>query len=375
MTVLILESPGSKVRAKGHALIASVPKDPAKPCSKDVVEETYSARELSGIIMGVGGYVTYKARKILLKNGVPIIWKDTKNILGVTYTFHSHGTVYVRREQFHAIEDYRGLWLAKQFIKGACENKRRLLNYYARNREPVEPVEETPEYDPAEAAVTTTTTTAANADLVAILRNATEHIEKQQFELNKISGSVQDTRLLLMGIEGAATRIYHDALAQLIPEHYNFHGRNRRPPKDPINAALSYGYIILNGYSFMALSIAGLDPYAGFLHVDRSGRRSLALDLSEEFRQVVVDRAVIALATTHQFDLGEDFRYQPDSVLLSKSGIVKLVGKMQELLSKQTRTCLKADYTLEHHILLQSRKISRYLVKKDASYEPFVIQL
>jgi CRISPR-associated protein Cas1 len=77
-----------------------------------------------------------------------------------------------------------------------------------------------------------------------------------------------------------------------MPEQYDWPGREGRGAQDPLNSLLNYGYGILYGQVEQAIILAGLDPYAGFLHADRPGKPSLTLDLIEEFRQVAIDRVV-----------------------------------------------------------------------------------
>lgn len=102
----------------------------------------------------------------------------------------------------------------------------------------------------------------------------------------------------LLGLEGSAARLYFHALRTLIPEEYGFIGRRRRPPTDPVNAMLSYAYTVLLAETTRAVLLAGLDPTSGFLHRPHRGRPSLALDLMEEFRSLIVDTTVLRLIAT-----------------------------------------------------------------------------
>ena len=106
----------------------------------------------------------------------------------------------------------------------------------------------------------------------------------------------------LMGLEGSSSRVYFQAFDHMITqqkEAFHFHGRNKRPPLDQVNAMLSYGYTLLSGDCMAALEAVGLDACVGFLHQDHVGRYSLALDLTEEFRALIVDRFVIRLINLH----------------------------------------------------------------------------
>ncbi len=103
-------------------------------------------------------------------------------------------------------------------------------------------------------------------------------------------------RELLLSAEGRAARYYWEALHELVPAEYGWPGRRGREAEDPINAALNYGYGILYGQVERAIILAGLDPYAGYVHTDRPGKPSLVYDLIEPFRVPAVDRVVIGLA-------------------------------------------------------------------------------
>lgn len=99
----------------------------------------------------------------------------------------------------------------------------------------------------------------------------------------------------LRGVEGAAARVYFQAFGELLPGWCDFKGRSKRPPKDPVNAVLSYLYTVVVGDAIAACLTAGLDPATGFLHDDRGRRPSLACDLIEEFRPVIVDTVALEL--------------------------------------------------------------------------------
>ena len=97
-----------------------------------------------------------------------------------------------------------------------------------------------------------------------------------------------------MGLEGTGGRLYWQQIGNMLPDALGFEGRSHQGATDGVNAALNYGYGILTAHVWGAVMNAGLEPFAGFLHVDRSGKPSLVLDLMEEFRQPVVDRPIFS---------------------------------------------------------------------------------
>jgi CRISPR-associated protein Cas1 len=113
----------------------------------------------------------------------------------------------------------------------------------------------------------------------------------------------------LLGVEGMAAKIYFQGLARCMRRSLNFDGRNRRPPRDPVNSLLSLSYALITAEMFSLASAVGLDPYAGFLHGLEYGRPSLALDLIEEFRPAVADRLVLELVNREML-AESDFEFE-----------------------------------------------------------------
>ena len=128
-------------------------------------------------------------------------------------------------------------------------------------------------------------------------RDETVHVADTTAHMHAWRCSLTDARTLdeIMGIEGACSNAYFDALAACVPADVTFDGRSRRPPRDLPNAALSYGYAILLSECVGALHAAGLEPSLGIAHAPTDKRPSLALDLMEQFRPLLVDQTVMAL--------------------------------------------------------------------------------
>ena len=148
--------------------------------------------------------------------------------------------------------------------------------------------------------------------------------EKSAYLQNAISAATNASDAdSLRGIEGEAASVYFSVFDDMIlqqKQEFRFTGRNRRPPLDRVNAMLSFAYSLCTGMCTSALEAVGLDPYVGFLHTDRPGRRSLALDLVEEFRSLMCDRFVLTtinkrIIEPNHFDIRED-----GAVLLNDDG-------------------------------------------------------
>ncbi len=137
----------------------------------------------------------------------------------------------------------------------------------------------------------------------------------------------------LMGFEGQAAKIYFGVFNELIlqqQEDFHFEGRSRRPPRDNVNALLSFFYTLLAHESASALETVGLDPYVGFLHQDRPGRPSLALDLMEELRPVIVDRFVLTMINRNQINGSGFTQKESGGVLMDDETRKKVLSLWQE---------------------------------------------
>jgi len=167
----------------------------------------------------------------------------------------------------------------------------------------------------------------------------------------------------LMGIEGAAARAYFAALGQIVPDDMRFDGRSRQPPADTINAALSYGYAILVSECVSALCAAGLDPGIGLLHAEQDQRPSLALDLMEEFRPLVVDQVVIAAARRAELRPGHGHHEETlHGVLLTKAGREVVVGEYERRMLQHTKGALPGlSGSLRRHLYRQAERLAAYI--------------
>lgn len=209
------------------------------------------------------------------------------------------GNILLRREQYRrADHEPASLAIAANMIAAKLANTRTILMRAARDHG------------------------AKSAERAYALTNAAD------FLAVRIALTTRATSLdTLRGIEGDAAAGYFAVFPHLLTNHdpaITISGRSRRPPLDPVNALLSFLYALLTHDCRSALESCGLDPQCGFLHRDRPGRPSLALDLMEEFRAFLADRTVLSLLNRQQIT-AKDFEYKENGAVLLKETSRKLV--------------------------------------------------
>jgi CRISPR-associated protein Cas1 len=249
-------------------------------------------------------------------------------------------TVQTRREQLMAYLDQRGIVLAKAFVIGKIKNQINTLKYFAKHRK--EAKKES--YDEV---------VAATGKMAEILDTVETY---QGLNIDEVRGQ-------LLSVEGRASAIYWQQVASILEGKVDFPGREHRGAEDPFNSMLNYGYGILYSQLWSAILLAGLEPFAGFMHVDRPGKPSLVLDLIEEFRQPVVDRTVIAM-----FSKGSKVELEEGK--LSQATRKDLAEKILARLDS-TENYSGKKHKLSTIIQCQARSIATF-VRHEGKYRPFI---
>ncbi|RMD60613.1 CRISPR-associated endonuclease Cas1, partial [Candidatus Parcubacteria bacterium] len=253
MATLYLTEQGAVVRKTGERLI--VEKE-----GQELLE--IECFKLDTILIFGTVHVTTPALILLLERGIELAFLSMSGRLRGQLTPPKAKNVLLRMAQYQKCQDRAcALALARCFVRGKVENALALLTRQHRNY---------PErgFDP------------------------------YRQELQRLLHRIDTVPALnaLRGLEGTAARIYFQGLGLACRQDLAFPGRRRRPPTDPVNALLSFGYVLVNTELASLLDAMGYDPYIGFYHQLDYGRPSLALDLLEEFRVPAVDRLVLNLA-------------------------------------------------------------------------------
>lgn len=253
------------------------------------------------------------------------------------------GNVLLRREQYRRADDpTASTALARAFVAGKLANTRHVLRRAARENSP----------DPA--ALETA------ADLIA-----------HRLRALATAPDLDSVR----GLEGEAAAQYFSVFGQLVVqqrEHFPFGDRTRRPPTDPLNALLSYLYTLLRFDAAAALTAHGLDPAVGFLHRDRPGRDSLALDLIEEFRAPLADRFALSLINRQQIRSTHFRSAETGAVLLTDDGRKEVLTAWQKRKQEEIEHAFLDD-KLPVGLLLhaQALLLARHLRGDLDAYPPF----
>ena len=248
-------------------------------------------------IINIEGIVTFGymgaspgLMRLCMENGVSLTFLSPNGRFVGRLQGPVRGNVLLRKEQYRIADDEeRSLHFARLFIAGKIQNYRATLQRFIRDN-------------------------GDNEDVV----NAVKSMEYSKQRALRAMSSSQ-----LIGEEGDAANVYFGVFPELIlnqKSDFVFHGRNRHPPKDKVNAMLSFVYTLLANETASALESVGLDPYVGFLHTLRPGRTSLALDLMEEMRAYLGDRLVLSLINRKQLT-ARDFVVQgEEGVMMSEEG-------------------------------------------------------
>ena len=175
----------------------------------------------------------------------------------------------------------------------------------------------------------------------------------------------------IMGYEGNAARIYFKCLGMLVEPAFSFEKRSRRPPKDAFNSMLSLGYSILMNEIYGKIENRGLHPYFGFLHEDRENHPTLASDLMEEWRAVIVDSLVMSLVNGHEIKSEHFMKSTDDSgVYLTKEGMSIFIQKIEKKLRQDMKYLEYIDYAVPFRraMELQINSFIQAIEKQDESY-------
>lgn len=302
---------------------------------------------LSGLVCFSRAGISPAALAACAKAGICVSLLDPNGRFLARVEGARSGNVLLRRGQYRLADDSsQGITIVRGIVAAKAANQRNVLRRTLRDHGDSLP------------ALTCEALTAAEMRLSDIARRALQGTEVAS----------------LRGIEGEAAQVYFSVFAHFIrSEEFTFTVRSRRPPLDPMNALLSFLYAMLGHDCRSALESVGLDPQVGFLHADRPGRASLALDLMEEFRPILADRLALSLVNRRQLT-AKDFIIEEGGAVRMTDTARKavLVAYQERKKDELTHPFLDEKMTLGLVPHIQAQLLARHLRGDVDGYPAFI---
>jgi|LSQX01.3.fsa_nt_gb CRISPR-associated protein Cas1 len=271
--------------------------------SKNNLKRMLPLEQLEGLVIFGNASVSTGCFSQLLRMGIPVTFLSHTGMFFGRLESTKHINIERQRKQFKLGEDEEFcLSFSKKIIKSKIHNQSVILRRYNRHR-----------------------------DIREISPIYTQ-IKNLKNDVNRAT-----TIESIMGYEGNAARLYFKGLSLLADKDFKFRGRSRMPPRDPFNSLLSLGYTLLLYEAYTAIANKGLNPYAGFLHKDRQGHPTLASDLMEEWRAVLVDSLVMSMVNGRKVKK-EDFytKKETGAILIQKNALKKVIGEFENKIRTET---------------------------------------
>ncbi len=280
--------------------------------------------------------ISSQAMRAMFQEQIPVCWFS----YGGWFQGIAHGLpskhVDLRRRQV-AISAQAGLPIAKKIIEGKIRNSRTLLR-----------------------------------------RNSRQDVKSTLAQLKVIAEQTNEVNTIesLLGIEGTAARLYFSQFSGMLKDKslgtFEFQGRNRRPPRDPINCLLSYAYSLLTKDMTSTALAIGFDPYLGVFHKPRFGRPALALDLAEEFRPLIADSVVINVINNGEVQKNS-FTIRAQGVSLNNEARKSFISAYERRLDHEvTHPVYGYKVTYRRVLEVQARMLGAYLLGEIPEYVPFM---
>ena len=302
-------------------------------------KEEYCADDVSQIIISAASSISIGAIKLAMEKGIDIVLMRRRGeAAGRIYPCKLGGTTLTRKCQLEAYFSQKGMSLAKKFIEAKILNQAAVLKSLAKARQDID-----------------------FSTAIAKMEESAARVAAASFD------NLDSAREELLGMEGNSASEYSQALSKILP----FEKRDRNGG-DGFNAMLNYAYGILYSEVERACILAGLEPYFGYLHTDRYGKPSMVLDLIEQFRAPLGNKAVINLFSRRQVS-DEDFEKNGETFFLSESGRKKVVeAVMRRLYGKQNENDKMRP--MKNIIVSHARAVAKFVLGHSSVYKPFLMR-
>lgn len=305
---------------------------------KSIPAETLEVIEVFGKIQ-----FTTQCLEECLKRGVNVIFYSSNGAYYGRLISTSHVNVHRQRVQADIGNDEAfKLAFSKRIISAKIRNQIVILRRYARTRQ--------------------------------------SNIDRQIMEMQYMDSKTGVGKNIeqIMGYEGNAAKIYFKTIGELIEEEFFFEKRTRRPPLDPYNSMISLGYSIMLNEIYGKLEAKGLNPYFGLMHKDREKHPTLASDLMEEWRAVLIDSTALSMVNGHEVRKEEFYNnYDNPGIFLGKDVFKRYILKLENKFRTKNRYLSYVDYSVSfrHALDLQVNQLVKALENREPTeYKPILIR-
>jgi len=266
----------------------------------DMILQSLPAETLNGICIMSASQMTTRCMEECLMRGIPVSYLSKGGHYFGRLISSTHVDAELQRCQCRLYDSPFSLTLARQIIYAKIHNQSVILRRYA----------------------------VKNGEDDSGVRDEMRQLGEHAY--------TADTIEKIMGYEGRAARIYFDAVSRRIDPAFSFHGRSRRPPKDPFNCLISFGYSVVMNEICDQIETHGLNSYFGFIHRDAEKHPTLASDILEEWRAPLVDTLALSLLNGHELS-ESDFETDRKSggCYLNRDGTRKYIGKLENRLEAE----------------------------------------
>ena len=350
MSTLYLTENGAKVTREADCLVVHIPEDKEQGRPKQKVRVPLI--RVSQVVVLGNITLTTPVLTALLEQRVEICFcsRGGRFLGRLTPPLGKNSLARLQQHQAHH-DPARAFSLARAFVRAKLSNMRTMLLRANRKRE--------------DAAI------GEAAERLRALLEEVDRMEPDRMAPDPSRPQAGTAYGKLLGVEGAGTAAYFGVFGRLLKGNWPFPGRQKRPPPDPVNALLSFGYVLLMNQVASAVNIVGLDPYVGFLHSSQYGKPALALDVMEPFRSLVVDSVVLTVLNNGMLKR-EDFVEELGSWRLKDGARRTFLEQMEARLDTEIQhPVLEEKVTYRRALELEVRLLAKWLMGDIPHFRPF----
>lgn len=333
MSYLYVNQNGATISTKDNSIVV---------CYKDGLTRRLPIETLEAIQIFGQVNMTTPCTVQCLKRGISVIYYSKGGSYFGRLVSSAHVNVERQRKQSSLYRTDFALGLSRNIINAKIHNQLVVMKRYARNR---------------------------NVELDE---------EEKMLKIFQAKALQSETIEQLMGNEGSAAKYYFRGLSKLVDEDFAFSGRNRRPPRDAFNSMLSLGYSIVMNEIYGKIVTRGLNPYFGFMHSDREQHPTLASDLMEEWRAVIVDSMVMSMVNGHEI-FKEHFEQGIDmpGIFITGDGMKIFINKYDKKVRTEAKYLddIESRVSFRRAMDIQIGKLVKAVEEEDYSlYTPMKIR-